>query len=77
MSLDEVTGNGNECKNGGEIFFIDFVHGKFLLSIDDNFTENHPDYVLKFQAAQPRLLKAILRQAICNSIVFIRALLSA
>ena len=29
----------------GEIFFADLAHGKFLLSVDDNFTENHPDAV--------------------------------
>ena len=29
LSLDEITGNGDECQNGGEIF-IDFAHGKFF-----------------------------------------------
>ena len=37
--------NGDKCQNGGEIFFVDLAHGEFLLSVDDNFTENHPDAV--------------------------------
>ena len=45
LSLDEVTGNGDECENGGEIFFIKFAHDKFILSINDNFNKNHPDDV--------------------------------
>ena len=43
LSLDEVTGNSDECRNGGEIFFVDFEHGKLILSINDNLTGNHPD----------------------------------
>ena len=39
--------HGDKCKNGGEIFFVDFAHNKFLLSINDNFPENHPDLCFK------------------------------
>ena len=35
--------NGDKCQNGGEIFFLDLAHGKFLLYVGDNFTQNHPD----------------------------------
>ena len=30
LSLDEVTGNGDECQNSGEIFVVDFAHTSFL-----------------------------------------------
>ena len=39
VSVGPLASNGNGCENGGEIFFVDLAHGKFILSIDDNFTE--------------------------------------
>ena len=68
MSLDELTGNDDECRNGSEIFFVDYAHATFfflsLLSVNDMFIENHPNGVKKLQIPQKVLLKANLRQAV-------------